>query len=54
MTDPPDHQGERLILANLELSRPFVAPPNLPADRLALRKAFLATAADPAFLAAAS
>ncbi len=55
VTDPQDRQVMRLILANLELSRPFVAPPGMPADRTAaLRKAFLATATDPAFLAAAT
>ncbi len=54
VTDPQDRQVVQLILANLALSRPFVAPPGLPPDRAAaLRKAFLATAADPIFLAAA-
>jgi tripartite-type tricarboxylate transporter receptor subunit TctC len=54
VTDPQDRQVVRLILANLELSRPFVAPPGLPPERTkALRDAFLATAADPAFLATA-
>jgi len=55
VTEPQDRQVVRLILANLAMSRPFVAPPAVPADRAgALRKAFLATAADPAFLAAAA
>jgi len=55
ITEPRDRQVVRLILANLALSRPFVAPPGLPPERTtALRKAFLATAADPAFLAAAA
>lgn len=41
----------RLILSRLDLARPFVAPPNLPADRAAaLRQAFMETAQDPAFL----
>ena len=54
VTDPKDRQVVRLILANLELSRPFVAPPGLPPERAkALRDAFYATAEDPAFLAAA-
>jgi len=54
VTDPQDRQVVRLILANLELSRPFVAPPGLSPERAkALRDAFLATAADPAFLAMA-
>jgi hypothetical protein len=55
ITDPTDLQVVKLILANLEMSRPFIAPPSVPADRLALlRKAFDATAKDPAFLAAAA
>jgi tripartite-type tricarboxylate transporter receptor subunit TctC len=54
VTDPKDRQVVRLILANLALSRPFVAPPGVPPERLkALRDAFEATAKDPAFLAAA-
>src|SRR5262249_17042345 len=47
-------QGVRLVLAKLAMSRPFVAPPTLPVDRLqALRAAFVAAAEDPAFLASA-
>jgi tripartite-type tricarboxylate transporter receptor subunit TctC len=39
-------------LAPLALGRPFVAPPGVPAERVAaLRQAFAATIADPAFLA---
>jgi tripartite-type tricarboxylate transporter receptor subunit TctC len=39
-------------LAPLALGRPFVAPPGVPAERVAaLRQAFVATIADPAFLA---
>jgi hypothetical protein len=54
VTDPKDRQAVRLILANLAMSRPFAAPPALPADRLkALRDALAATARDPLFLAAA-
>lgn len=54
VTDTKDRQVVRLILASLAMSRPFVAPPGVPADRLkALRDAFEATAKDPAFLAAA-
>ncbi len=49
-----DRQVMRLVLAQLEFSRPFVAPPGLPAERAkALRDAFDATVQDPAFLAAA-
>jgi tripartite-type tricarboxylate transporter receptor subunit TctC len=34
------------------MGRPFLAPPGIPADRAAaLRRAFAATVADPAFLA---
>jgi hypothetical protein len=44
----------QLILANLAMSRPFVAPPGVPTERMtALRDAFDATTKDPAFLAAA-
>jgi tripartite-type tricarboxylate transporter receptor subunit TctC len=54
ITHPQDKQAARLILANLALSRPFVAPPGLPAERLnTLRDGLAATAADPAFRAAA-
>jgi tripartite-type tricarboxylate transporter receptor subunit TctC len=52
--DPRDNQVVRLVLANLAMSRPFAAPPALPAERLrALRQAFIDTAEDPVFLAAA-
>lgn len=54
VADPQDRQVVRLILANLAMSRPFVAPPKLPPERLkALRDAFEATTRDPEFLAAA-
>jgi tripartite-type tricarboxylate transporter receptor subunit TctC len=51
-------QEERDILAfhasSLETGRPWLAPPNVPADRVnALRRAFDATMKDPAFLAEA-
>ncbi len=40
-----------LIFARQLMGRPFLAPPGLPADRVeALRKAFMDTMADPAFL----
>jgi tripartite-type tricarboxylate transporter receptor subunit TctC len=52
--DPKDNQVVRLVLANLAMSRPFAAPPAMPAERLkALRQAFVDTAEDPVFLAAA-
>jgi tripartite-type tricarboxylate transporter receptor subunit TctC len=38
-------------IANLAIGRPFAAPPDVPADRIAvLRDAFTATFADPKFL----
>ena len=52
--DRKDNQVVRLVLAGLAMSRPFAAPPALPAERLqALRAAFVDTANDPVFLAAA-
>jgi tripartite-type tricarboxylate transporter receptor subunit TctC len=50
--DPLDVQALRLIFATQEFGRPYLAPPGVPKDRLAiLRKAFEATVADPAFKA---
>jgi tripartite-type tricarboxylate transporter receptor subunit TctC len=50
-----DKQALRLILARLQYSRPFFAPPDVPADRVAaLRHAFDMTMKDPEFLAAAA
>jgi tripartite-type tricarboxylate transporter receptor subunit TctC len=44
----------RLIFARQVMGRPFLAPPGIPADRLAaLRKAFMDTMKDPEFLAEA-
>jgi tripartite-type tricarboxylate transporter receptor subunit TctC len=44
----------QLVLARQPLGRPFLGPPGIPADRAdALRKAFMATMADPQFMAAA-
>jgi tripartite-type tricarboxylate transporter receptor subunit TctC len=52
--DPKDKQVVRLVLASLAMSRPFAAPPALPADRLkTLRQALVETAEDPVFLASA-
>jgi tripartite-type tricarboxylate transporter receptor subunit TctC len=50
------HAEDRLVMeaafAPLALGRPFLTPPNVPAERVeALRAAFAATMADPAFLA---
>ena len=44
----------KLIVSRQTMARPYVAPPGIPADRLAaLRAAFEATMKDPAFLAEA-
>ncbi len=44
----------RLVLARLDIGRPFFLPPNVPVDRVtALRAAFDATMKDPAYLAEA-
>jgi tripartite-type tricarboxylate transporter receptor subunit TctC len=44
----------RLVLARLDIGRPFFLPPNVPADRVAaLRAAFDATMRDPDYLAEA-
>ena len=41
-----------VIFMSTVLARPYIAPPNIPADRrVALRDAFMATMKDPAFLA---
>jgi tripartite-type tricarboxylate transporter receptor subunit TctC len=52
---PDDRKALELIFANQKVGRPFVAPPDMPADRkTALRKAFDETMKDPAFVAAAA
>ena len=44
----------KMIFARQVMGRPYVAPPNLPADRVAvLRQAFMATMQDKDFLAEA-
>ena len=49
--NPRDKQVYEFLFARQEAGRPFVAPPDVPADRLAaLRKAFEATAEDPEFV----
>jgi tripartite-type tricarboxylate transporter receptor subunit TctC len=51
VSDPQNKQVMALILMRQEAGRPFAAPPDTPADRVAaLRRAFDATLADPAFL----
>jgi len=52
VTDPTDKAALSFLLAREIIGRPFLAPPDLPADRAAaLRSAFAATLRDPAFLA---
>ena len=52
--NPQDKQVLQLIFAKYGMSRPFMAPPGLPPERLAvLRKAFDETMLDPDFLAEA-
>ena len=54
VTDPESRQLLELILIRQEAGRPFAAPPGVPPDRLdALRRAFVATMQDSAFLAEA-
>jgi tripartite-type tricarboxylate transporter receptor subunit TctC len=48
---PQDRQVMEVVFAKFGMSRPFMAPPELPAERLAiLRSAFDSTVKDPAFL----
>lgn len=50
-----DRAALRLLTSRLEAGRPFLAPANVPADRVAaLRQAFDQTMKDPAFLAEAT
>ena len=54
VADPARRQVLELILTRQEMGRPYAAPPGVPAERIAaLRAAFDATMADPAFLAEA-
>jgi hypothetical protein len=47
----PETAALRLVLARLDIGRPFFLPPNVPAERVAaLRQAFDATMTDPAYL----
>ena len=49
-----DRAAMQLIMARLDIGRPFFLPPNVPGDRVAaLRTAFDATMKDPAYLAEA-
>jgi len=55
LTNKLDRAAVELLLAPSEMGRPYVAPPGIPADRLAqLRTAFTRTMADPAFKAEAA
>ena len=48
---PEERQALQLFFARASIGRPFVAPPDVPAERIAaLRQAFDATLLDPAFL----
>jgi tripartite-type tricarboxylate transporter receptor subunit TctC len=50
-----DRQAIEFLYAGQGIGRPFVAPPNLPPDRLKLlREAFMATMKDPEFIAEAA
>jgi tripartite-type tricarboxylate transporter receptor subunit TctC len=50
-----DHQALVFMLARQEAAKPYFAPPDVPADRLAvLRRAFDATVRDPKFVALAA
>src|SRR5262249_15415399 len=50
--DEPRRQQLRLLIVTQELDRPVLAPPGVPAERVAaLRNAFNATMVDPAFRA---
>ena len=52
ISDPAERAVGELIFASYEFGRPFLAPPDVPADRVAaLRKAFEDTFKDPQFLA---
>lgn len=52
---PEDKQAIEFLYAGQGIGRPFVAPPDLPADRLQmLRDAFAATMTDPDFIAEAN
>ncbi len=54
VTNPGDRAALALIFGQLEIARPFAAPPGVPADRVAiLRKAFWDTLHDPELIASA-
>ena len=52
VTNPTDKAALTFLLGREIMGRPFLAPPDLPADRAAaLRSAFAATMRDPEFMA---
>lgn len=52
--DPGDRKVAELVVSQQLFTRPYLAPPGIPADRLnALRAAFTATTSDPDFIAEA-
>jgi hypothetical protein len=52
LTKDEDRRLFRLVLSNLALARPFIAPPGVPAERVRiLRQTFDAAARDAGFLA---
>src|SRR4051812_17250623 len=52
VTNDDDKKVLDVIFISTVLARPYIAPPNIPADRVkALREAFMATMKDPEFLA---
>jgi tripartite-type tricarboxylate transporter receptor subunit TctC len=52
VADADDRTALDVVFMSTVLARPYIAPPNMPADRRqALRRAFMATMKDPAFLA---
>ncbi len=54
VTNPDDRAALKLIFGQLDIARPFAAPPGVPADRVAiLRKAFWDTLHDPELIATA-
>jgi tripartite-type tricarboxylate transporter receptor subunit TctC len=55
VTDPGSRQIVELLLSRLSLGRPFLAPPGVPADRVALlRTAFRRAIEDPELRAEAA
>jgi tripartite-type tricarboxylate transporter receptor subunit TctC len=54
VSDPEERAALDVVFMSTILARPYIAPPNIPAERRQiLRNAFMATMKDPAFLAEA-